>query len=107
MVGETLSVAIHEPSMIVGATNPAGDLVTFWDFASGKLVKAIHGRYHSPRGISLTLDQRYFVLTYDKETHLILLDAETFEPITSSYLPVSYMAGSHNLVHDFATGEPA
>lgn len=103
MMGETLSVAIHEPSMIVAATNPSGNLVTFWDFASGKLVKAIHGHYSSPRGISLTLDQRYFVLTYDKGTHLILLDAETFEPVTSSYLPVSYMAGSHNLVHDLTS----
>ncbi|MES9860634.1 MAG: DUF1513 domain-containing protein [Candidatus Thiodiazotropha sp. LLP2] len=102
MVGETLSVAIHEPSMIVGATNPTGNLVTFWDFASGKLVKAIEGQYRSPRGISLTLDQRYFVLTYDKSTHLILLDAETFEPVESSYLPVSYMAGSHNLVYGSA-----
>ncbi len=98
MVGETLSVAIHEPSMIVGATNPSGDLVTFWDFNTGKLVKAIEGKYRSPRGISLTLDQRYFVLTYDQATHLVLLDAETFEPLESSYLPVSYMAGSHNLI---------
>jgi hypothetical protein len=98
MVGETLSVAIHEPSMVVGATNPNGDLVTFWDFNTGKLVKAIHGKYRSPRGISLTLDQRYFVLTYDQATHLVLLDAETFESLESSYLPVSYMTGSHNLV---------
>lgn len=100
MLGETLSVAIHEPSMIVGATNPAGHLITFWDFKSGELVKSFDGDFKNARGISMTLDQRYFAVTYDRQTRLVLIDAETLEPVEESYMGTTFMSGSHNLVHD-------
>lgn len=100
MRGETLSVAIHEPSMIVAATNPSADLVTFWDFRTGKLVKAMEGEFKWPRGVSLTLDGNYFALTYAKETHLVLINAETLEPVTESIVETSYIAGSHNITYD-------
>jgi uncharacterized protein len=100
MRGETLSVAIHEPSMIVAATNPFADLVTFWDFRSGRLVRAMEGDFKRPRGVSLTLDGRYFALTYDELTHLILINAETLEPLESSIVETSYIAGSHNITYD-------
>lgn len=99
MRGETLSVAIHEPSMIVGATNPSADLLTFWDFRTGKLVKSIQGEFKWPRGISCTLDRKFFVVTYDTATSLILIDAQTLEPVASSKVPESYISGSHNLVY--------
>lgn len=99
MKGETLSVAIHEPSMVVAATNPAGDLVTFWDFKTGKLVHKIEGDLKWPRGISLTLDGNYFAVTYDRETRLVLLDAETFQPVAGTTVDRSFISGSHNLVY--------
>lgn len=99
MKGETLSVAIHEPSMIVGATNPSGDLITFWDFRTGKLVKAIEGEFKWPRGISCTLDRKFFVVTYHQSTSLVLIDAETLTPVASSIVATTYMSGSHNLVY--------
>lgn len=96
---ETLSVAIHEPSMIVAATNPAGNLVTFWDFKEARLVK-IMDQFQAPRGISLTLDGRYFALTFDKATHAILIDAKTLEPVESTRVDQSFISGSHNYIYD-------
>jgi hypothetical protein len=100
MRGETLSVAIHEPSMVVAATNPSGDLITFWDFHTGKLVHHIEGEFKWPRGISLTLDGNYFAVTYDEQTHLQLIDAETFKPISAPRVETSYISGSHNIAYD-------
>lgn len=99
MKGETLSVAINEKTMVVGATNPAGHIVTFWDFRSGKLVKHYED-FKSPRGISMTLDGKYFVLTHDQQTHLTLIDAETLEPQGKPLVETSYITGSHNFVFD-------
>lgn len=99
MKGETLSVAIHEPSMIVAATNPAGDLLTFWDFRTGKLVHSIEGELKWPRGVSLTLDGNYFAVTYDQQTHLALIDAQTFKVIEQSKVDRTFISGSHNIVY--------
>jgi hypothetical protein len=99
MKGETLSVAIREETMVVGATNPAGNLVTFWDFKTGRLIKALEG-YKSPRGISLTLDGRYFAVTHDVYTHVTLIDAETLEPLGKPLVDQSFISGSHNFVFD-------
>lgn len=99
MKAETLSVAIHEPSMVVGATNPAGHIVTFWDFKTGKLVKYLD-QFKDPRGISVTLNRKYFVLTYDKLTHAVLIDAATLQPVEGTTVDTSYISGSHNFVYD-------
>lgn len=99
MKGETLSVAINEKTMIVGATNPAGNIVTFWDFLSGKLVKQYED-FKSPRGISMSLNGKYFVLTHDQATQITLIDAETLEPQDKPLVDTSYISGSHNFVFD-------
>jgi hypothetical protein len=101
MKAETLSVAIHEPTMVVAATNPAGDIVTFWDFKTGKLLKAMT-EYSWPRGISLTMDQRHFVLTYAHETHAVLIDARTLEPVAGTKIEQTFISGSHNYIYDMA-----
>lgn len=99
MRAETLSVIIHEPTMTVGATSPAGNMVTFWDFKTGKLRKALT-QFQAPRGISLTLDQKYYILTYDKLTHMILIDSKTLEPVEETKIETSYISGSHVLTYD-------
>lgn len=98
MTSETLSVAIREETMLVAATNPKGNLITFWDFHTGSLVKSMD-EFKVPRGISLTLDGRYFAVTHDQETHLTLIDAETLEP-RQQLVDRSYISGSHNYVFD-------
>lgn len=96
---ETLSVAIHEPSMVVAATNPDADLVTFWDFRTRKLLKAMDGDFRRPRGVSVTLDGRCFALTFDEATHSILIDAATLEPIPGTQVDLTYISGSHNYIY--------
>ena len=99
MKGETLSVAFDEKPRVVAATNPSGHLVTFWDFDSGKLVKAIKD-FKAPRGVSLTLDGKYFAVTHDVLTRLTLIDADTLEPASSPLVDTSFISGSHNFVFD-------
>jgi len=101
MRGETLSVVIHEPSMVVGATNPEGNLLTFWDFTTGRLLKS-YTNLVGPRGITVTLDQKYFVVSYDHAALLMLIDAKTLEPVAKQGVSKSWMTGSHLLTHDVA-----
>ena len=99
MKSETLSVAFDEVTRVVAATNPAGNLVTFWDFDSGKLVKSLD-QFKVPRGVSLTLDGKFFVLTHDASTMLTLIDAETLEPQGAPVVDQSFISGSHNYIFD-------
>ncbi|MHC4841502.1 MAG: DUF1513 domain-containing protein [Planctomycetota bacterium] len=100
MLLETLSVAVHEESGIVAATNPAGNIVTFWDFKSGKFVHSITS-YNKPRGVSLTKDGAHFVITHSptlQDMEIDLINAETFKPIENGNIKDTYMSGSHVVV---------
>ncbi|MCK6548897.1 DUF1513 domain-containing protein [Myxococcota bacterium] len=97
MLGETLSVAVHEPTSIVAATNPEGHVVTFWDLKTSKLVKKLELPY--PRGVTLTLDQKAFVVSYSPASTLVLVDTKTLEPIPGSTFEPSYMSGSHVIAY--------
>ena len=101
MKSETLSVAFDETTRVVAATNPAGHIITFWDFDTGKLVKSLTD-FKSPRGVSLTLDRKHFVVTHDQTTMLTLIDADTLTPASSPLVDVSYISGSHNFVFNLS-----
>lgn len=98
MRAETLSVAIHEPSMVVGATNPEGNLLTFWDFASGKLLKS-YRNLKGPRGIALTLDGKHFVVTHGDTAELATFDVRTLNLVPSRKVDWSWITGSHVTAH--------
>ena len=98
MLKETLSVAFHEPSRIVAATNPEGNIITFWDFDTAKLVKSITD-LKVPRGVALTLDQKYFVVTHDRETKVSLISTENLMLLAPS-VDTSFISGSHAFVFD-------
>ena len=100
MLKETLSVAVHEPSGIVAATNPTGNIITFWEFKTGKLVHSIEG-YTKPRGVSVTRDGAHFAITHsptDRDMEIELLNAETFKPVNDSNIKDTFMSGSHIVV---------
>ncbi len=97
MIGETLSVAIHEPTGVVGATNPMGNLVTFWQLDSGKFLGELN--LSAPRGIAKTLDGTQFIISYGKSTSLLRVDPGTLDPIPDSRVPESQIGGSHIVVH--------
>lgn len=97
--GETLSVCIHEPTGVVAATTPLGDVVTFWDIKKGTLVKSLD--LPRPRGVSLTLDQKFFVVSHGEKVHdVVLIDAGTLEPIPGSKISESFITGSHLITYD-------
>lgn len=98
--GEVLSVSIHESTGILGATNPKGDQVTFWNLREQRFVGA--QRFSQSRGIAQTLDQKQFLVTFGAQPTLIALDVRSFEPIAGSEVKNAGMAGSHIIVHSFA-----
>lgn len=97
MIGETLSVAIHEPTGVVGATNPMGNLVTFWQLDGGQFLGELN--LSVPRGIAKTLDGSQFIISYGKSTSLLRVDPANLAPIPNSRVPESQIGGSHIVVH--------
>lgn len=96
--GESLSVCIHRPTGVVGATTPAGNLLTFWDMNSGRLKR--HYRLPNPRGIELTRDGDHFAVSYgmgNPPEALCLLDAVTLEKVDGYDLAPTGITGSHLL----------
>jgi len=77
MFGETLSVAIHEDSGIVGVTHPDGNMVTFWSIQDRQFIKSI--KLYRPRGITLSNNNKDFLITA--------------EP--NPFFEQSYISGSH------------
>jgi hypothetical protein len=105
MLGETLSVVIHEPTNTVIATHPAGDMATAWDLRTGALRRAWRG-LQGVRGAALTLDGATLVLSHlvGGTPTLSLFDAGTLE--TTGRLAPSFMTGSHIFVHALGQGAP-
>jgi hypothetical protein len=96
LFGETLSVCIHEPTGIVGATTPAGNLLTFWELATGAL-----RRYYilqNPRGIELSQDGEHFLVSFgfgNPPEALCVLSARTLEKVDGYDLAPTGITGSH------------
>ena len=97
MRGEALSVALHEPSGVVGVTSPFASLVTFWDLKRGELVRSLG--LAEPRGIALSLDGSAFVISYGRSTSLLEVSTESLEPVQGSRRTGLSMVGSHIAIH--------
>ena len=99
LIGETLSVAVHEPTRTVAATTPAANLITFWNLDSGKLVKSMPIEY--PRGVTLTRPGDEFVFSYGKaKSNIVRVDARSLKPNESSRLENIGIGGSHLFRYD-------
>ena len=92
MIGETLSVYIDDKTGVVAATTPAANLVTFWDINTGELVKSLN--VPDPRGITLTLDGKYWALSCANAV-LTFLHADSLEAADIKPVFPSYTTGSH------------
>ena len=101
MLGETLSIAIHEGRGIAAATNPFGDLVTFWDYRTMEFKGQLR-MDDQPRGVAVTLDQKYFLVTFGTlpSPSVVLVDAGTLKVVDGSVFPAA-ISGSHVYIHDF------
>lgn len=93
MMGEALSVEVHEPAGIAAVTHPLGTMVTFWSLDRLEFVKAIE--LPRVRGLTLTRDGRYFVVSYGVTAEVALIDPETLELVPGSSLSQSFLTGSH------------
>ncbi len=93
MVGEVLSLSIHGPSAVVGVTCPDGNLVTFWDLRQHRLVKSFDVEF--PRGITLSGDQRHFIVSCGKEPRLDYYKTATLELDAGKSIAEAGLSGSH------------
>ncbi len=98
MRAETLSVAIQEKLGVVAATSPGGNLVSFWDLKTGKLMSTLD-TFAQPRGVTVTLDGAFFALTWGGGASLALIDTKTLRPLPGGSLKRAWMSGSHVYVH--------
>jgi hypothetical protein len=100
LVGEALSVCVHEPSGHVVVTHPYANLVTIWHLEQKRLLREIE--MESPRGVTLTADDRRFVISHGPRASLELFDAQTLERVGSRGVGVA--AGSH--IYTWAYPQP-
>lgn len=93
LVGESLSVAIHRPSRMVLATHPDGNLITFWSLDGCALMGSLE--LPGPRGVAVTLDERFFVVSYANDARLLLIQAQPIKVLADRELPRGAFGGAH------------
>ena len=93
MVGESLSVCIHEGTRTALVTHPYGGLITFWNLDAGALVGALDLPH--ARGVTLTLDQRYFAVSYGPAASLLLIETSPLRPVLERDPGARRFSGSH------------
>lgn len=98
MVGETLSISIHEPSHRAVVTSPEGNQISVWDLKTQKFVKA----WAKPkaRGVMQTLDGKYFVACHGQTATVSFFSTRTLEEVPAMQLEKTLIAGSHLYVWD-------
>jgi hypothetical protein len=93
LVGESLSVAIHGPSRTVLATHPDGDLITFWSLDRGGLTGMLE--LSGPRGVTVTLDEQLYVVSYGADARLLLIQADPIRVRLDYQLAPGMFGGAH------------
>jgi len=93
MLGEALSVAIHEPTGIAAVTHPGGTMVTFWSMRTLTFVKTMELPF--ARGVTLTRDGQRFVVSYGLSADVIQIAPDSLALDRNSNLSQSYLSGSH------------
>jgi hypothetical protein len=93
LVGEALSVAVHEQLGIAAVTHPDGNLVTFWSIANKSFISSIE--LSKPRGIELSADGKYFWISFGVETGLARISVDELEIELGSSIRQSFISGSH------------
>lgn len=90
---ETLSVCIDDERGILAATSPAGNLVTFWNIKLGSYISSIS--ITKPRGIIQSKNKKYFLISFDTDASLAVIDANTLK-LNSEYVALrAGFSGSH------------
>ena len=77
LLGETLSVALFGSTVVT--TTPLVGVAAFWDLATHGLKQAVP--LANVRGVTVTLDGKYFLLSHAPEARLAWFDAKTLERV--------------------------
>lgn len=95
LYGETLSVALHEPSNTFAVTTPQGNWLSFWDLTTGELKYA--EEVPQPKGVVLTPDGAHFAVTYTYRGRALLSQwsTRTLQRVPARDLLDVYISGSH------------
>ncbi|PCJ87655.1 MAG: hypothetical protein COA54_04995 [Thiotrichaceae bacterium] len=93
MNGEALSVIIDNNRRIAAVTHPKGNMVTFWSIDKRELLKAMS--VPKPAGVTLSLDEKSFIVSYGVNTSLILINTKDLNARTDSIFQPTYLSGSH------------
>jgi hypothetical protein len=93
MYGEALSVVIAEKQQMAAVTHPSGNLVTFWSLKDRRLLKTLS--LENPRGIELTKNERFFLISYGRTADLMKIDLATLSREKSKVFNDTYFTGSH------------
>jgi hypothetical protein len=95
MTGEALSIQVNKKYQIAAITHPEANLLTFWSTKDKKIVKAFG--FENPRGISQTLNQKNFVISYGNKSAIALITIENLSPQIESVIQPTFTSGEHLL----------
>lgn len=93
MYGEALSTCIHNELGIAAVTHPDSNMMTFWSIKNRAFLKSI--ALHLPRGVALTRDKKYFLVSAGAQASLLHIDVKTLTIISPAVMEESLMSGSH------------
>src|SRR5690606_9877946 len=89
---ETLSVCIHPENKIFAATSPRGGFVSFWTL-EGQFIKSLD--LENPRGVVLSKDKAYFIVSYGQKGDVALIDINTLAFDSNLHTASAGFSGSH------------
>ena len=93
MLGEALSVAIHNDSRTVAVTHPDANLLTLWRLADAEFIAEYS--LDRPRGVALSRDLTAFIVSCGSAAGLLRLPLDTLVPEPEPIMRESYITGSH------------
>ena len=93
MSGEALSIEINQQQTIAAITHPQANLLTFWSIKDKKIIKAFG--FENPRGLSQTLDKKYFIVSYGNKPAMAKISASDLSPQADSIVQPTLASGEH------------
>lgn len=93
MIGEALSIAISNKLNIAAITHPQGNMITFWDIKTKKLIN--HITINNPRGVTLSRNEDFFYISYGSNGDLLKLPSEHLNKPKARIIQNALLTGSH------------
>lgn len=93
MTGEALGIEINQQLSIAAITHPEANLLSFWSIKDKKIIKA-YG-FENPRGLSQTLDEKYFIVSYGEQPAMAKISSKELEPQADSIVQPTLASGEH------------